>query len=280
MLEELSNDLVDEASKDFLRLRLKAHRVVAALREAYGRGRPRYHRHPTDCLIATILSQHTADRNSSAAYRALKERYPSWQDVLQADTAELASTIRVAGLANIKAQRIQDALHALVTRHGTLDLDFLRGLPMEEAREVLLGLPGIGPKTAACVLLFSCGHPALPVDTHVHRLGQRLGLIGWKDSAERAHSALARLVPEADVYDFHVNLIAHGRQVCHARTPSCAGCILRPDCVYVRQGDAEWRGDEWRQAAVAGAARSSTSRTTVARRTTMPGTRRTAGSCS
>jgi endonuclease-3 len=148
---------------------------------------------------------------------------------------QLAAIIRVAGLANIKARRIQDALLALESQYGTLDLDFLKDLPLEEARNVLLGLPGIGPKTASCVLLFSCGHPALPVDTHVHRLAQRLGLIGRKDSAERAHIELSRLVPLSDVYDFHVNLISHGRQVCHARNPSCDVCILRSDCTYVKQ---------------------------------------------
>lgn len=237
MTAEQSDHATERDAREDLPLRLKIHRVGAALRSEYGSGRPRSDRHPTDCLIATILSQHTADRNSGAAYRELKDRFATWQDVLGADTGQLAATIRVAGLANIKAQRIQDALLALESQYGTLDLDFLKDLPLEEARNVLLGLPGIGPKTAACVLLFSCGHPALPVDTHVHRLARRLGLIGQKDSAERAHDELSRLVPLSDVYDFHVNLISHGRQVCHARNPSCDVCILRSDCTYIKQED-------------------------------------------
>src|SRR5207302_658738 len=120
------------------------------------------------------------------------------------DEAKLADTIRCAGLGNIKARRIQEALRAIEERFGSMDLDFLKALPLEEARVVLRDLPGVGPKTAACVLLFSCGHPALPVDTHVHRLARRLGLIGPRVSAERAHEELERLVPPDDAYDFHV----------------------------------------------------------------------------
>jgi endonuclease-3 len=213
----------------------KVQRVTDRLRQEYGHNAPRTGRNPTDSLIATILSQHTADRNSHEAFRRLKERFGSWEEIARADVAELAATIRVAGLGNLKAVRIQQALSDIQERFGTMDLSFLKELPLEEARQVLLSLPGVGPKTAACVLLFSCGLPALPVDTHVHRLARRLGLIGEKESAEGAHRVLQPLVPPSDVYDFHVNLIRHGRTVCFARNPQCGACILQDECSYCGQ---------------------------------------------
>jgi endonuclease-3 len=142
--------------------------------------------------------------------------------------------IRPAGLANQQTRHIQAALTEIERRYGHMNLGFLRDLPLHEARQILITLPGVGPKTAACVLLFSCGLPALPVDTHVHRLGKRLGLIGQDVSAEKAHDALERIVPSEDVYDFHVNLIAHGRRVCAAREPRCGSCVLQHLCVHYR----------------------------------------------
>ena len=212
-------------------LRAKSARVVAQLRDEYGSGEPQGG-DPTDGLVHTILSQHTADRNSGAAFRALKERYTSAHDLARADVGELAQTIRSAGLANIKAARIKETLLTLEARYGTADLSFLKDLPMEEGEEILRSLPGVGPKTAACVLLFSCKQPALPVDTHVHRVARRLGLIGPRTSAEKAHDELARLVSPADVYDFHVGLIRHGRRVCQAQHPRCGQCVLQAQCDY------------------------------------------------
>jgi endonuclease-3 len=197
----------------------------------YGR-RHKDPNHPTDCLIATILSQHTADRNSAGAFRALKQRYGSWAEIASAPPGELAETIREAGLARLKARYIQGALLALQERYGTMDASFLRAMPLEDARSVLRSLPGVGPKTAACVLLFSCEHAALPVDTHVHRVSRRLGLIGPRTSAEEAHEELSALVDLDDVYDFHVNLIAHGRAVCRALDPRCGECSLQTDCDF------------------------------------------------
>ena len=216
-------------------LHSKASVVVELLREVYGRQTPTQRLSPTDSLVATILSQHTSDRNSHAAFLRLKRRFRRWSEVLEVAPKELSEVIRCAGLANIKAVRIQAALQSIEVRFGAPDLDFLRTTDMHDAREILLSLPGVGPKTAACVLLFACGQPALPVDTHVHRVSKRLGLIGPRDSADKAHDVLEALIPAEDVYDFHVNLIAHGRKVCQARIPRCAECALRPHCNFYHQ---------------------------------------------
>jgi endonuclease-3 len=209
--------------------------IIERLRALYGSHTPRPDHLPTDSLIATILSQHTSDINSSRAFAALKARYANWHDVLYADPADLADTIRSAGLATIKSMYIQTALAEIERRFGTLDLAFLQDLPLSEACKVLQSLPGVGPKTAACVLLFACGRPALPVDTHIHRVAGRLGIIEQGTTADRAHDVLQTLVPAGDVYDFHVNLISHGRQVCQARRPRCEICALQECCLYFEQ---------------------------------------------
>ena len=149
-----------------------------------------------------------------------------------ADQLALAATIRVGGLANVKARRIKQCLDAIVARQGRLDLSALEALELEPARAELRALPGVGPKTAACVLLFELGRPAIPVDTHVHRVTRRLGLIGPKVSAERAHEALEAIVAPADAYAFHVGLVRHGRRVCRAGPPLCSVCPLRDLCAY------------------------------------------------
>ena len=189
-------------------------------------------RDPLDELILTILSQNTSDRNSGRAFRLLKARYPDWKTVLEAPVADLYEVIKPAGLGNIKAPRIQAVLQEIVARRGVLELDFLREMPMDDARAWLLSLPGIGPKTAACVLCFACEMPALPVDTHVHRVAQRVGLIGPKVGADAAHDLLERSLPPEEVYGFHVNMILHGRQICHALRPECPRCPLQNICNY------------------------------------------------
>lgn len=213
-------------------LRRRASVVVELLRSTYGRQTPVQRLSPTDSLVATILSQHTSDRNSHSAFLRLKRRFRGWREVLEVAPEELSEVIRCAGLANIKAVRIQAALQSVEARFGAPDLDFLKTTDMHDAREILLSLPGVGPKTAACVLLFACGQPALPVDTHVHRVTKRLGLIGPRDSADKAHDVLEALIPAEDVYDFHVNVIAHGRAVCQARIPKCGECALRTHCNF------------------------------------------------
>jgi endonuclease-3 len=152
--------------------------------------------------------------------------------VLDAPTAEVYEAIKPAGLGNIKAPRIQQTLRSVEERAGALSLDFLDAMPLDEARDWLLGLDGIGPKTAACVLMFALGRPALPVDTHVHRVSLRLGLIGPKVNAERAHGLLEAALPPEAVYAFHLNLIQHGRLICHARGPECSRCPVARICDY------------------------------------------------
>lgn len=181
-------------------------------------------------LVLTVLSQNTADTNSGRAFIAMMNRYPSWEAIASAPTDELIATIQNGGLAQQKAPRIQAILRAVEERSPGWDLQFLRDMPLEDARSWLRGLPGVGPKTAACVLLFALGLPAMPVDTHVERVSKRLGLIPEKATADQAHGLLEALVPPTNYYRFHMLLIKHGRRTCHARNPGCDRCPLEPDC--------------------------------------------------
>ena len=181
-------------------------------------------------LVLTVLSQNTADTNSGRAFTRLLRRYPSWAAIASAPPGEVVETIQVGGLAAQKAPRIQAILRAVGERSPGWELEFLRDMALEEARSWLRALPGVGPKTAACVLLFALGRPALPVDTHVERVAKRLGLIEPNLTAEQAHEALERLVDPADYYRFHMLLITHGRRTCAARRPACARCPLVSGC--------------------------------------------------
>ena len=181
-------------------------------------------------LVLTVLSQNTADTNSGRAFIQMMRRYPSWEAIAAAPTAELIATIQHGGLAPQKAPRIQAILRAVGERSPGWDLQFLREMPFEEARAWLRALPGVGPKTAACVLLFALGLPAMPVDTHVERVSKRLGLIPEKTTAEQAHGLLESLVLPADYYRFHMLLIKHGRRTCIARRPACGRCPLAAEC--------------------------------------------------
>lgn len=191
----------------------------------------RPHGDPVAELALTLLSQNTSDANSGRAFQALLARYPSWDAVVAAPTAEVEETIRMGGLARTKAPRLQALLRELRERLGPeWDGSRLGVMPIEEAKGWLTSLPGVGPKTAACVLLFALGRPALPVDTHVHRVATRLGLIDGKTNAEQAHAALEGQMPARDYYKFHVALIRHGRRVCKAPTPLCGECVLAEGC--------------------------------------------------
>ena len=193
-----------------------------------------WHPHdPVASLVLTILSQNTNDVNRDRAFEYLRERFPTWEAVRDAPPEALVEAVRPAGLAPTKAPRIQAALQRVTAEQGEISLDFLASLPLEEARAWLLSLPGVGPKTAAIVLLFALGRPAFPVDTHIHRVTRRLGLIPDRTSREKAHKLLEQLVPPEIYYSFHLNLIAHGRAVCHARNPACGRCILRDECAFL-----------------------------------------------
>ncbi|MFM9107865.1 MAG: endonuclease III domain-containing protein [Chloroflexota bacterium] len=210
--------------------------IAATLDDVYGPRRWRSHGEPLDELIGTVLSQHTSDINTERAFRSLKGRFPTWEEVRVAPTGEVAEAIRSGGLAQIKAPRIQRILEILREERGELSLDWILGLPVAEARAALMALPGVGPKTASCVLLFSLGLPAMPVDTHVHRLSLRLGLAPPKTSADAAHTLIEGLVgADRDaVYALHLNLIAHGKAICIARNPRCGICPLQECCDYYR----------------------------------------------
>ncbi len=207
---------------------LRIHHLL--LRE-YG-DHPWHPRDPVATLVSTILSQNTNDVNRDRALERLRERFPTWEAVRNAPLEELIEAIRPAGLAPTKGPRVQEALRRITAERGKLSLDFLADLPLEEAREWLLSISGVGPKTAAIVLLFALGRPAFPVDTHVHRVARRLGLIPPRTSRDKAHALLEALVPPEIYYPFHLNLIAHGRAVCHARAPECARCVLQDQCAY------------------------------------------------
>lgn len=215
--------------------------IFARLREMYGERRWRPHQEPIDELILTILSQRNTDRSTEQSYLTLRERFPTWEQVMLAPVEEVADAIRWSGLYQMKAPRIQEVLRRVLEERGNLDLRFLADLPLMEAKAWLRALPGVGPKTTAIVLLFSLGRPAFPVDTHVYRVSQRLGLIGPKVTESAAHdllegmlaeSAMAEANPAATMFEFHVNMIAHGRRICHAINPECARCRLLPDCPY------------------------------------------------
>jgi endonuclease-3 len=204
--------------------------VINRLSASYGTPEWRPHGDAVSELILTLLSQNTADYNSGHAFSRLLQRFPDWQSVLDAPVSEVEDAIRPGGLAPTKAPRLQALLSEVKGRSGTFDLRFLEDLPLDQAREWLRTLPGVGPKTAACVLLFGMGRPGLPVDTHVHRVSMRLGLIAPKLPPDKAQTQLEAEVPENDHYAFHVLLIKHGRHRCIARSPNCPECPLLPQC--------------------------------------------------
>jgi endonuclease-3 len=205
---------------------------VARLDQAYGRPvlAPRFP--PVGELVYTVLSQNTADVNTDRTYAALRRQFATWREVRDAPVAEVEKTIAPGGLSHVKAPRIGAILRALSEAGGEPDLGLLDGLSDGEALAYLQRLPGVGPKTAACVLLFSLGRPAMPVDTHVHRVAGRLGLLEPRLTADAAHGVLTALAGPAatDIYAAHVDLVRHGRRVCHARRPACEACPLNDLC--------------------------------------------------
>jgi endonuclease-3 len=213
---------------------LSPHEVVARLRELYGQPEWRPHGDATAELVLTLLSQNTSDYNSGRAFARLLQRFPDWQSIIDAPLDEVVDAIRPGGLGPTKAPRLQAMLAEVKARTGSFDLRFLKDLPVEQAREWLRSLPAVGPKTAACVLLFGLGMPGLPVDTHVFRVATRLGLVEAKQGPEKAQTLLEALVPPEDHFAFHILLIRHGRHTCSARNPACGRCPLQPECFYAQ----------------------------------------------
>ena len=209
---------------------LPAAEITRRLSTLYGDPVWRPHGDPMSELILTILSQNTSDTNSGRAFMRLKQRFPIWEDLLGANPDDMIAAIQAGGLARIKAPRIKAILEEIWGRLGSFDLMFLKDFPMDEAKAWLRTLPGVGPKTAACVLMFALGRPALPVDTHVHRVAQRLGLVPAKGGAAEAHDILEAILEPDEVYPFHISLIKHGRRLCRAQRPLCERCPLLDGC--------------------------------------------------
>jgi endonuclease-3 len=212
----------------------KAEIVYGLLGAEYGAPdwRPSYA--PMDELILTILSANTSDVNSGRAFAQLKATYPTWEAVMNAPLDELTEVIRPGGLAPTKAPRLQAALRRILAERGEFDLSFLADLPPEKGIQWLTQFDGVGHKTASIVLLFCFDKPAFPVDTHVQRVSQRLGFAGAKDDPAKIKAIWEALVPGDWFYALHLNLIRHGRQVCHARNPECEACVLRSECAWVQ----------------------------------------------
>jgi len=185
-----------------------------------------------DELVSTILSQNTNDVNRDRGFHALRAKFPTWEEVRDADPEEVIESIRPAGLANQKGPRIQEVLRSITGERGSLNLDFLADLPLEEARAWLTKFNGVGPKTAAIVLCFSLNMPAFPVDTHIYRVSGRIGLRPEKMTVEQAHPHLESVFPPETYYAAHLNLIRLGREVCGARKPNCPQCPIRKLCDY------------------------------------------------
>jgi endonuclease-3 len=204
--------------------------VAEALRQPYGVPYAGPLDDPLEVLIRTVLSQNTTDTNRDRAYEALRRRFPRWEDLLEADPDEIAEAITVGGLARQKSVRIKEILRWVHGQWGEMTLAPLCAMGTAEAREVLLGLKGVGLKTANCVLAFGCGRAAFPVDTHILRIAKRLGLIPARATAEQAHLLLAALVPDALAIPFHLNLIRYGREICKARHPHCSHCLFPELC--------------------------------------------------
>jgi endonuclease-3 len=204
------------------------------LREVYGKPLMKPHGDPLAELVLTVLSQSTNDRNRDVAYLRLRERLPTWEAVRDAPVAEVEEAIRPGGISKVKSARIQAILAAIAAHprdpRVELSLDWMREAPVSESRDYLVALPGVGRKTAACVLLFSYGLRDVPVDTHVSRVGTRLGLLRAGAPFAELHDEMLALTPPGEELELHVNLLRHGRRTCHARKPVCGECALARMC--------------------------------------------------
>jgi endonuclease III len=225
--------------------RARVVRVRERLRDVYGVPLMRPHGDPIAELVLTVLSQSTNDRNRDVAYLRLRERFSTWEQVRDAPVAEVEEAIRPGGISKVKSARIQAILRAISDPAPALDVEraapahaaspalslaWLARVPIEQARDYLVSLPGVGRKTAACVLLFALGMRDVPVDTHVSRVGTRLGLLRAGAPFEELHDEMLALTPPGQELELHVNLLRHGRRTCHARSPACGECALARMC--------------------------------------------------
>ena len=213
-------------------LKIRAVKIHTTLLQAFGEPIWRDPLPAIDELVSTILSQNTNDVNRDRGFHALRAKLPTWEAVRDAYVEDVIAAIRPAGLANQKGPRIQQVLRAITAERGSLNLDFLADMPIEEARSWLTKFNGVGPKTAAIVLCFSLNMPAFPVDTHIYRLSGRIGLRPEKMTVEQAHPHLESVFPPETYYAAHLNLIRLGREVCHARKPNCPKCPIIKLCEY------------------------------------------------
>ena len=220
--------------------RRRVRAIRDRLRLVYGIPLAKPHGHPIAELILTVLSQSTNDRNRDVAYHALRERFPSWEEVRDAPVDELEAAIRPGGISKVKSARIKSILRAITETapDGSLSLDWLASEPVQEAQRYLCTLPGVGRKTAACVLLFAFGMHDVPVDTHVARVGTRLGLFRAGAPSEELHDTMLKITPPGEELELHLNLLRHGRRTCYARRPDCAGCALNRMCPSAFRVDA------------------------------------------
>jgi endonuclease-3 len=215
--------------------RARIKHIVKALEKHFGVPEWSGKEDPLDGLILTVLSQSTNDRNRDTAYRALRERFSTWEDVMESSTKEIAEAIRPAGLSNQKSVRIKDILKWIHTTYGSLNLDFLCTMDTEEVFDTFIKLKGVGVKTISVVLMFHCGVDIFPVDTHVHRLCRRIGLVPDNSTAEKTHYLMQPDVPNGKSYSLHMNFLKLGRTICQARTPKCDICPIKSHCNYGNQ---------------------------------------------
>lgn len=217
-----------------MELQQKAEIISGALEDLFGVPTRDGAEDVLESLILTILSQNTTDVSRDKGYAVLKERFPTWEEVLHADVKAIEAAIRIVGLGEQKSNTIKNFLTWLQAEHGELSLEFMHNMETEDALEFLCQHKGIGIKTASVTLSFACGREVFPVDTHILRISKRLGLIPPNCSAEKAHQLLPPIVPEGKAYPFHINLIYFGRQICDARKPLCERCPLTQHCLYFK----------------------------------------------
>lgn len=222
----------DLSAQDMAYLQAQYAHIAPILHDYYGDIIWQQGQSPMDELVSCILSQSTTDANRDRGFALLKEKFPTWDAVANAPTADVVEAIRPAGLANQKAPRIQNALRKIFAEQGDYNIDFLADMPIPEAKAWLTSIDGVGPKTAAIVLCFAFNRPAFPVDTHIHRVCKRIGFLSDKTSADDAHDIMEAIVPPQAYYAFHLYLIRLGREICTARRAHCEKCPLTAHCHY------------------------------------------------